>query len=136
MPLPAADAASILERVKGWKVAAAAAAAMIAAACVSSSPRPTAVRTDPELAAVLERARAAHGVPGMGAAIVRGRQISIAVAGRQRVDRAAPLLETDAFHLGSDTKAMTASVVARLVDRRLLRWNETLAEALPDIAAG
>ncbi len=71
----------------------------------------------------------------MGAAVVRGGRISIAVAGRRRVDRDAPLRETDAFHLGSDTKAMTASVVARLVDRRLLRWNETLAEALPDIAA-
>jgi CubicO group peptidase (beta-lactamase class C family) len=29
---------------------------------------------------------------------------------------------------------MTASVVARLVERGLLRWNETLSEALPDIA--
>ena len=30
---------------------------------------------------------------------------------------------------------MTASVVARLVDRHALRWDETLAEALPEIAA-
>ena len=94
-----------------------------------------AVRSDPKLAARLERIRTAHGVPGMGAAIVRDGRISIAVAGRRRVDRDAPLLPTDEFHLGSDTKAMTASVVARLVDRGVLRWNETLAEAMPDIAA-
>ncbi len=70
----------------------------------------------------------------MGAATVRDGGISIAVAGRRRVDREARLLDGDSFHLGSDTKAMTASVVARLVDRSVLRWDETLPEALPDIA--
>ena len=119
--------------IKLTRVAALAAAAAVAAGCASLGPVSPA-RSDPNLAALVERIRGAHGVPGMGAAVVRGRRISIAVAGRRRVDREAPLRDTDAFHLGSDTKAMTASVVARLVDRRLLRWNETLAEAMPDIA--
>jgi CubicO group peptidase (beta-lactamase class C family) len=47
------------------------------------------------------------------------------------MDRPDPVLPTDAFHLGSDTKAITASVVARLVERGLLHWSETLSEALP-----
>ncbi len=93
------------------------------------------VRQDAQLAARLEKARSAHGLPGMGAAVVRREGIAIAVAGRRRADRDTPLAVGDGFHLGSDTKAMTASLVARLVDRGLLRWNETLAEALPDIAA-
>ncbi|HEY6148214.1 MAG TPA: serine hydrolase domain-containing protein [Thermoanaerobaculia bacterium] len=116
---------------KAWKLAAVAALAIRWA----SQPPPAAVRSDPRLAAALERVRAGHAVPGMGAAIVREGRITVAVVGRRRVDRDAPLLETDEFHLGSDTKAMTASVVARLVDRGVLRWSETLAEALPDIAA-
>jgi len=121
----------MLESSKAWKLAAAAAVAISWA----SQGLAASVRTDPRLAAELERVRASHGVPGIGAAIVRDGQITIAVAGRRRADRDAPLLATDEFHLGSDTKAMTASVAARLVDRGKLRWNETLAEALPDMAA-
>jgi len=122
-------------------------AALVAAGCASrgagrlveSRPAESApaadihVRLDPQLAARLEVWRGAHGVPGMGAAIVLDREVTVAVAGKRRVDRDGPLVESDAFHLGSDTKAMTASVVARLVDRGVLHWNETLAEALPDI---
>ncbi len=91
------------------------------------------VATDAELAKRLEAWRAESPVPGLGAAILRGDDLEVAVAGKRRVDQAAPLEPADAFHLGSDTKAMTASIVARLVDRRLLRWDETLAEALPEI---
>ncbi|MFI5302513.1 MAG: serine hydrolase domain-containing protein, partial [Polyangiales bacterium] len=104
------------------------------AACSSAAPK-LVVHADSQLAERLERVRGAHGVPGMGAAVVRGDQIAIAVTGRRRVDRDTRLADTDAFHLGSDTKSMTASVVARLVDRGVLRWDETLAEALPEIAA-
>ena len=108
-------------------------AALVAMVACSSAPK-DAVNADLQLAARLERARSAHGVPGMGAAVLRGDRIAIAVAGKRRVDRDAPLVATDAFHLGSDTKSMTASVVARLVERRVLRWDETVAEALPGIA--
>jgi len=116
-------------------------AALFCMGCAAGSTQPPAkadsagsfrVRIDSELAAWLEGSRSAHGVPGMGVAILRDREIRVGVAGRRRVDRDAPLLSGDAFHLGSDTKAMTASVVARLVDRRVLHWNERLQEALPD----
>jgi len=111
-------------------------ASMLAFALGGASSLPVpAVRVDPKLATALELVRVAHGVPGMGGAVIRGEQVTIAVAGKRRVDGSAPLLVTDEFHLGSDTKAMTASVVGRLVDRHVLRWEETLAEALPDIAA-
>jgi CubicO group peptidase (beta-lactamase class C family) len=108
----------------------------LVALLTSAASAPTfTVHGDPELAARLERARSAHGIPGMGALVLRGNRIAIAVTGKRRADRDARLATTDAFHLGSDTKSMTASLVARLVDRRVLRWDQTLAEALPEIAA-
>ena len=55
-------------------------------ACGSGAPR-LQTRTDVSLESRLERARSARGVPGMGAAIVRGARITVAVAGRRRVDR-------------------------------------------------
>lgn len=92
------------------------------------------VQHDPNLPTRLEELRAAAGVPGIGAAILRNGSVSVAVAGSRRVDAETPLADGDLFHLGSDTKAMTASVVARLVDRGVLRWDETLAEAMPGVS--
>jgi len=45
------------------------------------------VRHDPELSAKLERVRGAHGVPGMGLAVLLDHDVAIAVAGKRRVDR-------------------------------------------------
>jgi CubicO group peptidase (beta-lactamase class C family) len=109
--------------------------AFVVLAATSPSTPQLVVRADSRLAARLERVRSAHGIPGMGAAVLRGNRVEIAVTGKRRADRDARLVPGDAFHLGSDTKAMTASIVARLVDRRLLRWDETLAEALREIRA-
>ena len=41
----------------------------------------------------------------------------------------------DRFHLGSNTKAMTATLLATLVEQGSLSWDTTLASALPDLAA-
>jgi CubicO group peptidase (beta-lactamase class C family) len=108
--------------------------ALVALLASSTSAPPFTVQADPELTARLERSRRAHGIPGMGALVLRGYRITIAVTGKRRSDGDAPLVAADAFHLGSDTKSMTASLVARLVERGRLRWDETLAEALPEIA--
>jgi CubicO group peptidase (beta-lactamase class C family) len=102
-------------------------------ACASGAPalQPTAAPVRP-LPPEVEQVRSLHGVPAMGASVVRDGVTTTAVAGVRRVDLPDPVRETDAFHLGSDTKAITASVVARLVERGLLHWGETLSEALPD----
>ena len=116
------------------------AAALICWLCVTfgCAITPTATANSPSassgLKATVEAFRARHGVPGMGAAVVRAGSIAVAVSGLRRIDRPDPITASDAFHLGSDTKAITASVVARLIERGLLHWGETLTEALPDIA--
>ncbi|WP_163360625.1 serine hydrolase, partial [Klebsiella aerogenes] len=38
--------------------------------------------------------------------------------------------------IGSTTKAMTSALAGRLVERGAIAWSTTLAEALPDLAAG
>ncbi len=124
------------EAVRGWRRTAGgkAALAILLGACASALPTPSPKDAQPEGALALEVAqvRSQHGIPAMGASVVRGGVPSTAVAGVRRVDASDPVQRTDAFHLGSDTKAITASVVARLVERGLLRWDETLAEALPN----
>ena len=73
-----------------------------------------------------------HKIPGMAAAIVRGWNVEAeGVAGVRKA--ASPELVTvqDKFHLGSDTKAMTATVCAMLVEEGKLKWSTTIAEVFP-----
>lgn len=53
-----------------------------------------------------------------------------------RKQGAPPLVnETDQFHLGSLTKAMTATLLAVIINEGYYTWNTTLEQALPDLAS-
>ncbi|HEX5257981.1 MAG TPA: serine hydrolase domain-containing protein [Sphingomicrobium sp.] len=74
-------------------------------------------------------------VPALGAVLIKDDKVEgSAVRGMRRNDRPDPVQPSDVWIIGSDAKAMTATMVARLVDRGLLRWNERLDEMLPEIA--
>lgn len=84
-----------------------------------------------ELQETAARIRVAEQLPAFGVAVVRGDQIDFAVDGVRRADRTRKVQKGDRWLIGSVTKSMTATMIARLVDRGMLRWDETLAEALP-----
>lgn len=66
---------------------------------------------------------------GMAAAVLRGgRIIAQGVAGVRRRGAAERITLDDRFHLGSCTKAMTATLVAMLVEEGRLNWTTTLGE--------
>ena len=71
--------------------------------------------------------------PGISAAILRDGVLSCnVVSGIRRVDEPENLITlNDKFHLGSCTKAMTATLAGILVDEGKLSWNETIAERFP-----
>ena len=75
-----------------------------------------------------------HDIPGIAAAVIRsGETVAIGVAGvrtRGKVDKVAT---TDRFHIGSDTKAMTAMLCGILVDEGKLKWGQTLGETFPEL---
>ncbi len=74
-------------------------------------------------------------VPALGAALADAGGVLFADASGVRVARGSSEVGDDEpFHIGSCTKAMTATVIAMLVEDGLLRWDMTLAEALPEIA--
>jgi len=73
-------------------------------------------------------------VPGMAAAVVRhGEVVAVGVAGVRTRGKPHKIAITDRFHLGSDTKAMTAMLCGILVDEGKLRWNQTLGETFPEL---
>ncbi len=74
-----------------------------------------------------------HKLVGMCAALIDPAQPDrTACVGRRRIDRPTELEPHDLFHLGSDTKAFTATLAAILVEGGRLRWDSTLAEAFPE----
>ncbi|MEM9379975.1 MAG: serine hydrolase domain-containing protein, partial [Planctomycetota bacterium] len=60
--------------------------------------------------------------------------VRVASFGLRRAGTSDGMAVDDLVHIGSGTKAMTAVVVARLVDRRLLSWDSTVEDVLPDLA--
>jgi len=82
-----------------------------------------------DFSALIAESRAKHIAPAIGATWVGSDGILALTA-----HGALPSAKTPQWHIGSCTKAMTATVFARLVDRGLIRFETTLAEALPDLA--
>jgi CubicO group peptidase (beta-lactamase class C family) len=75
-----------------------------------------------------------HDVPGMAAAVVRdGQTVAVGVAGVRTRGKADKVIAVDRFHIGSDTKAMTAFLCGILVDEGKLKWGQTLGETFPEL---
>ena len=80
---------------------------------------------------ILEAIRAKHSLPALAAlALVEGKPQGVVVVGKRKSGGTEPALPTDAFHLGSDTKAMTAALIGTLVDQGKLTWKTTLGEVI------
>jgi len=75
-----------------------------------------------------------HDVPGMAAAVVRnGEIVAVGVAGVRTRGKPDKVATADRFHIGSDTKAMTAMLCGILVDEGKLKWSQTLGETFPEL---
>lgn len=73
--------------------------------------------------------------PAMGAVVIRdGKIAGEGVRGIRRNDSPEQVKLDDVWHIGSDGKPMTATLIAKLVDRGKLSWTATLAQLLPDLA--
>jgi len=89
-----------------------------------------------DLAELLQPIRERHGVPALGAVVlVDGVVVALGVTGMRRVGHDEEVTADDLWHLGSCTKAMTATLLARQVEAGRLAWTTTVAEAMPDLAA-
>jgi CubicO group peptidase (beta-lactamase class C family) len=87
--------------------------------------------SDAALSALLRQC----GAPALGAAAARrGGASRMWVAGRRAIGNAPAVTAADQWHLGSITKSMTATLIARLVDAGEIRWDLRVGDALNGIA--
>jgi CubicO group peptidase (beta-lactamase class C family) len=92
--------------------------------------------TTARLRELLEPIRKKHDLPALAAAVVnRKGAVAVATVGVRKRGAKVPVTANDQFHLGSDTKAMTAAMIASLVEEGKLAWDTTLEKAFPDLAA-
>jgi CubicO group peptidase (beta-lactamase class C family) len=102
-----------------------------AAPSTTHAPAPERSDVEADAAAAVDE----HGLPGFGIALVSGDDVQVAVAGTRSHDEAVSLGPDAPFHLGSDTKAMTAVLLATFVEEGRLDLDATLAELFPDAPA-
>jgi len=84
-----------------------------------------------DISSLLAESVQKHKLPGMSAAIVENGHITaIGATGVRRRGYKEPFTSDDLVHIGSDTKSMTATLIAILVEEGRLRWDSTPAEVL------
>lgn len=82
-----------------------------------------------------EAARVSRGLPAMALLASRdGAVVDETAVGLRARGSTAAVTTLDRWHIGSCAKAMTATLIARLVERGRMRWDSPLAELLPDLA--
>ncbi len=88
-----------------------------------------------DLSALLEPIRSEHGLPALGALILRGREVvALGVAGVRKQGDPTPVTTGDLWHIGSCTKSMTATLLARLVEQGKVAWDTSVAEVFEEVA--
>jgi D-alanyl-D-alanine carboxypeptidase len=87
------------------------------------------------LQALVEEFYLQHKLVGICAAVVRGQHdIDIAAAGVRRLGGNDPVTIADQWHIGSNAKAMTAFLCARMVERGNIDWDTSLSDVMGDMA--
>lgn len=104
--------------------------------CASAGSRPD-LPASPATTSPLSEAMNGTTVPGMAGIVIRNFDVETEYfSGIRALGSPAMVAPNDRWHLGSDGKAMTATLIAKLVDADVLSWERPLSEMLPDLSAG
>ncbi|MEM9149691.1 MAG: serine hydrolase domain-containing protein [Cyanobacteria bacterium P01_F01_bin.3] len=99
-----------------------------------SYPAPIAADHVRNLNNLLEVKRNEHGLPAVTAlTLSQGQIVAKGEAGVRKAGSSVIVRPADRWHIGSCTKAMTATMIGILVERGILDWNTTLSSALPTL---
>ena len=96
---------------------------------------PPPVRADERVNQVLAPVRDEHHLPGLIGAILTGNRLAaIGALGIRKIGSPEPIRVTDQMHLGSCTKAMTATMIGTLIDEGKLSGETTIRQVFPEVA--
>jgi CubicO group peptidase (beta-lactamase class C family) len=90
--------------------------------------------SDAQLDELAQKISEKHSLPGMIVAMIDDSGVTaIGAAGVRKAGDPTPIGIEDRIHLGSCTKAMTATLMAILVEDEVLRWDSTIGEVMPKL---
>jgi CubicO group peptidase (beta-lactamase class C family) len=96
--------------------------------------RPKMAKGPSALEVILEPYLDKYDLPALGAAVVRDGKIqAMGAVGTKAAGQQIPVTTGDRFHIGSDTKAMTALLAAMYVEAGELRWGSKVEEIFPEL---
>ena len=89
----------------------------------------------PFLEQTLAAAREKDHLPAVAALVqIEGKLAAESALGVRALGHSEPVTTSDRWHIGSDTKAFTATLIARLVEQGIMRFDDTLADSFPAFA--
>jgi CubicO group peptidase (beta-lactamase class C family) len=101
-----------------------------------AAPEAASVVADERVNQVLAPIRDEHRLPGLIGAILTGNKLAaIGALGIRKIGATDPIRVTDQVHLGSCTKAMTATMIGTLVDEGKLSWGSRIRDVFPQVAS-
>ena len=90
--------------------------------------------TSKDMTQAIEVIRKNHDLPALAVVVVKDGRICDRVAvGVRKWGDPTPVTTNDVFHIGSDTKSMTATLAAMLIDEGKLKWDTTIADVFPEL---
>lgn len=86
---------------------------------------------------IVESIRALYNLPAMGGAIITraGKMVAIGVSGNRRWGTVSPVTINDIWHLGSDTKTMTAFLAQMSVKAGKFGWTDLMTARYPELVS-
>ncbi|HEX8214799.1 MAG TPA: serine hydrolase domain-containing protein [Allosphingosinicella sp.] len=106
---------------------------LVAAACATAE---TPLPVDAALEAAADEGMAKTNTPALAILEIRdGRPMREIVRGVREIGTREPVKPGDSWHIGSNAKPITATLIAMLVEQGKLRWDSRLEELLPGFAS-
>jgi len=88
---------------------------------------------DNSLQKILELYKDKYQLPALAGGVIENQQVKIYTGGVRKNNSTDPVNESDYFFIGSNIKAMTATMLATLVKEKLLTWNSTITSIFPEL---
>jgi CubicO group peptidase (beta-lactamase class C family) len=82
----------------------------------------------------LEDIRVKYKLPALAAIIVDNKNvINVGATGLRAIESDQKVTINDKFHLGSNTKSMTSTLLAKLIDDGYFKWTDTIESVFPEL---
>jgi CubicO group peptidase (beta-lactamase class C family) len=89
-----------------------------------------------DLQGFVNEMRSTQRLPGLVVVVVRSDgQPRVYVSGERRIGKGDPITPTDRMHLGSLTKAITATVIGALTEQHRMTLETTIGQTFPELSA-